>query len=112
MNGVTRLIIRAQGRLVFVGLDEVDYISAHGNYVRVHCGPDSHRLRGTLQSLLARLDPARFARIHRGTILNLDRIVEVKRLTSGDCMVMLRGGQTVRMSRKYAHAVLMPLISV
>ena len=105
---MTRLIIRVKGSIVFVGLDEVDYVTADGNYLMVHRGDQTYKVRGTLTALLPRLDPARFARVHRCTILNLDRISEVKRLKSGDCIVELRDGRAIRMSRTYARKVLTP----
>jgi two-component system LytT family response regulator len=105
---VSRLIIRVKGSIVFVGLDEVDYITAAGNYLLVHRGDQTYKVRGTLTALLPKLDSARFARVHRCTILNLDRINEVKRLKSGDCIVELRDGRSIRMSRTYARKVLTP----
>jgi two-component system LytT family response regulator len=104
-----RLIIRVKGSIVFVGLDEVDFITADGNYLLVHRGDQTYKVRGTLTALMPRLDPTRFARVHRCTILNLDRISEVKRLKSGDCIVGLRDGRELRMSRTYARKVLAPL---
>lgn len=106
---MSRLIIRVKGSIVFVGLDEVDFITTEGNYLLVHRGDQSYKVRGTLTALMPKLDAGRFARVHRCTILNLDRIDEVKRLKSGDCIVVLRDGREVRMSRTYARGVLTPL---
>ena len=108
---MSRLIIRVKGSIVFVGLDEVDFVTADGNYLLVHRGDQTYKVRGTLTALMPRLDASRFARVHRCTILNLDRISEVKRLKSGDCIVVLRDGRTLRMSRTYARKVLMPFDS-
>jgi two-component system LytT family response regulator len=106
---MTRLIIRVKGSIVFVSLDEVDYITTEGNYLHVHRGEQTYKVRGTLTALLPKLDASRFARVHRCTILNLDRIDEVRRLKSGDCIVVLRDGREVRMSRTYARTVLTPV---
>jgi len=105
---MSRLIIRVKGSIVFVALDEVDFVTADGNYLLVHRGDQTYKVRGTLSALMPKLDSSRFARVHRCTILNLDRINEVKRLKSGDCIVVLRDGRALRMSRTYARKVLTP----
>ena len=100
-----RLQIRLDGRILFVRTEEIDWIESSGNYVRVHVGSESHLLRESLTNLAARLDPARFARIHRTTIVNIDRIREVQPWFSGDYVVLLRTGAKLRMSRSYRHLI-------
>lgn len=100
-----RIVIEERGRSRVVRLADVDWIQAQGNYQALHVGDVEHLLRETSAALEARLDPAVFARIHRGTIVALDRIEAVTPATNGDASVTLKGGQVLRMSRKYREAV-------
>lgn len=98
---LTRLIIRSSGRIFFVRVEEIDWLEAADNYVRIHVGRESHLVRETLQSLEARLDPSRFLRIHRSTLVNLDRIKELQPLFHGDYVVRLQDGTELTLSRNY-----------
>ena len=101
-----RFTVRAQGRIFFVRTADVDWIGSAGNYVELHVGATTHLLRESLASLCARLDPARFVRIHRTTIVNVDRIREVQPWFSGDYVVILRTGAKLNMSRTYRASLL------
>ena len=101
-----RLLVRSEGRLVVVRLLEVDWIDGAGNYVRIHAGARVHRYRQTLAALERRLDPARFARIHRSTIVNLDRIEELRPNASGSYDVVLEGGARLTLSRGHRRRAL------
>jgi two-component system LytT family response regulator len=96
-----RLVIRNAGRVVFLKSDEIDWIEAAGNYACLHSGADSHLLRETMSTLEAKLDPAKFARIHRSAIVNLDRVKEIQPSFHGDAVVLLRGGKRLPLSRNY-----------
>ena len=96
-----RFVIRSVGRIVFVDAQDVEWIEASGNYVRLHLGKESHLLRETMSSLEARLDPRRFARIHRSTIVNVGRIKELHHIFHGDYSVLLRDGTRLTLSRGY-----------
>jgi two-component system, LytTR family, response regulator len=96
-----RLMIRSGGRLFFLRTDEIDWIEADGNYVRLHAGGASHQLRETITRLETQLDPARFLRIHRSTIVNLDRVREIQPLFHGEHRVLLQDGTELTMSRGY-----------
>jgi two-component system LytT family response regulator len=96
-----RLLLRAQGRLYFLRADEIDWVEAAGNYLRLHAGGKAHLLRATLAGLEARLDPARFVRIHRSALVNLDRVAEMQPLFHGDYEVLLRDGTRLTLSRAY-----------
>lgn len=96
-----RLMIRSGGRLFFLRTDEIDWIEADGNYVRVHAGGASHQLRETITRLETQLDPTRFLRIHRSTIVNLDRVREIQPLFHGEHRVLLQDGTELTMSRGY-----------
>lgn len=100
-RGLERLIVKTGGQLVFLKTEEVDWIQAEGNYVRLHVGTASHLVRETIQSLEASLDPARFMRIHRSTIVNLDRVREIQPLVHGEYRVVLTDGTKLSLSRGY-----------
>jgi two-component system LytT family response regulator len=101
----TRLLIKSGGRITFLRCDEIDWIEAAGNYVKVHAGRDVHMLHEPLTSLAKRLDPARFARIHRSTVVNIDRIRELQPWFHGDAIALLRDGTKLNVSRTYRAAL-------
>jgi two-component system LytT family response regulator len=94
-----RLVLKTSGRVSFVRVDEIDWIEAEGNYVRLHIGATSHLLRETMKGIEAKLDPDRFIRIHRSTIVNTDRIKELQPLFHGEYAVILRDGTRLTASR-------------
>jgi two-component system, LytTR family, response regulator len=96
-----RFLVRTRGRMVLVPVEDVDWIGAAGNYVAVHAGGQIHLVRGTLQELEERLPAERFVRIHRSSIVNLDRVREMHPWSHGDLMVVLEGGEELRLSRRY-----------
>ena len=96
-----RLMIKTGGRVIFLRADEVDWIEAAGNYVKLHAGRDTHLLHEGLASVAARLDPASFARIHRSILVNLDRVREVQPWFHGDAVAILRDGTKLSVSRTY-----------
>jgi two-component system, LytTR family, response regulator len=106
---LTRVVIKAAGRIFFLSLDEIDWIEAADNYARIHAGREIHLVRQTLQSLEARLDPERFLRIHRSTIVNLSRIRELQPLFHGDYCVRLKDGTELTLSRNYREKLAEPL---
>jgi len=99
--GFSRLLLKSAGRITFLPLEEIDWIEAAGNYMRVHAGKETHLMRETMASLESRLDPMRFVRIHRSVIVNLDRIQELVPSQKGEFDVRLRGGSLLTLSRKY-----------
>jgi two-component system LytT family response regulator len=102
-----RLLVRDGERIFFVPLREVVRLSADGNYVQVHTARGQrHLLRETLARLEARLDPERFARIHRSEIVNVDFVAEVQPSFHGDYTVRLKTGDEVRLSRRYQDRLL------
>jgi two-component system, LytTR family, response regulator len=104
----TRLPVVSEGRVVFLEVDEIDWIEGAGNYVRIRCGARCFRLRETLARLEARLDPGRFRRVHRGAIVNVARVRELVPLAGGSATLVLEGGATLRMSRSYRDAFAWP----
>jgi two-component system LytT family response regulator len=96
-----RLVIKSAGRVFFLKADEIDWVEAAGNYVRLHAGRESHLLRETMNALEARLDPHKFLRIHRSTIINIERIKEMHPLFRGEHVVILRDGTRLTLGRGY-----------
>jgi two-component system LytT family response regulator len=96
-----RLVVKSGGRLFFLRADEIDWIEAAGNYVRLHVGSQSHLLRETMNAIESRLDPERFFRIHRCRIVNVERIQEMQPWLNGEYSVVLRTGVRLTLSRGY-----------
>jgi two-component system, LytTR family, response regulator len=106
---LTRLVVKSTGRIVFLRVEEIDWVEAADNYVRIHAGRESHLIRETLQSLESRLNPEKFLRIHRSTLVNLDRIRELQPIFHGDYLVKLSDGTELTLSRSYREKLLEPL---
>lgn len=96
-----RVIIKAGGRVIFRRTDEIDWIEAYGNYVRLHLGRSAYLLRETISNLEAQLDPAKFVRIHRSTLIQVDRVREMQPQLGGQYKVILMDGTSLRLSRRY-----------
>ena len=96
-----RLVVKSVGRVFFLKTEEIDWIEAAGNYVKLHVGRDSHMIRETMNGIEAKLDPDKFLRIHRSTVVNIDRIKELHPMFSGDYAVILRDGTELALSRNY-----------
>jgi two-component system LytT family response regulator len=101
-----RLVVKSIGRVFFLKVDEIDWIEAAGNYVKLHVGREGHMIRETMNGIEAKLDPDRFLRIHRSTVVNIDRIKELHPLFSGDYAVILRNGMELALSRNYRERFL------
>jgi two-component system LytT family response regulator len=96
-----RLAIKVAGRVIFVRTAEIDWVEAADNYVNLHVGAEAHMLRETMASLESRLDPKRFLRISRSTIVNVDRVKELQPMFHGDYTVILRNGARLTLTRGY-----------
>jgi two-component system, LytTR family, response regulator len=96
-----RFAVRLGSRIVFVNSEEVDWIDAEGNYARLHVGPRSYLVRQTMSRLAEQLDPERFLRIHRSTIVNLDRVREIQPMFKGTYVVILSDGTQLTSTRGY-----------
>ena len=99
-------MVKSIGRVFFLRTDEVDWIEAAGNYVKLHVGREGHLIRETMNGLEAKLNPDKFLRIHRSTLVNIDRIKELNPLFSGDYTVMLKNGTELTLSRNYRDRLL------
>lgn len=96
-----RIAVRNNGRVVFVKLADIDWIEAADNYVCLHCGKETHIVRETMNELEARLDPAQFLRVHRSSIVNLDRVRELQPWFRGDYRVVLRDGTQLTLTKNH-----------
>lgn len=96
-----RLVVREGGRVVRVDLDSLRWIDAAGDYMCLHTDGETLVLRATMSELERQLDPRRFARIHRSTIVNLRRVVEMRPHTNGESFLRLDCGQELKLSRSY-----------
>jgi two-component system, LytTR family, response regulator len=102
---VSRLTVRSHGRILFIRVGDIDWVEAEDNYVRFHLGIESHLKRGTMNGFAAKLDPEKFIRIHRSTIINVDRIFELRHCPTGKGIVILRDGTELTLSRTYRENV-------
>jgi two-component system, LytTR family, response regulator len=96
-----RLIIKADGRITFLNTLEIDWIEADDKYVHLHTAKGKRMVRQTLGAMEAQLDPAKFLRIHRSTIVNIERIKELQPLFSGEHSLLLDNGTKLTLSRSY-----------
>ena len=103
---VERLLVKEQGRLIPVQISDVDHFSSAGNYVRLHTPGTSYLIRDTLTRLESVLDPKRFARIHRTSIVNLSRIKSLEPLYGGDYTIQLQNGTRLTLSRNFTEYVM------
>lgn len=98
---ITRLTVKTDGRVRFIDVASVDWFEARGNYVRLHVGTTTHMVRETISAIEAALNPTQFARIHRGTIVNIDRIRELQPWFAGDYLMILKDGTQLKLTRTY-----------
>ncbi len=101
-----RIVLRSEGEVIVLRLSEIDWVESAGNYVCFHVGAGTHIFRETMTEIEKRLGDHNFARIHRSTIVNLDRIKRLKPALFGDYWLELRNGTKLKMSRGYTSAVL------
>lgn len=98
---VERFVIKSGGRVFFVRAEDIDWIEAAGNYVKLHAGAESHLFRETMNALEARLNPDVFYRIHRSHIINIERVKELQPWFNGEYVVFLKDGTRLTLSRGY-----------
>ena len=97
--------IKDRGQIFRVEVDTIEHIEAAGDYMIISTGDNSLVLRETMKDLERRLDPRKFQRVHRSTIVNLDQVRQVKPHTNGECFLVLDSGQEVKVSRSYRDVV-------
>jgi two-component system LytT family response regulator len=96
-----RIPVKTARGTTLVLTEEIDWIASAGHYLELHAGRDTHLIREKLSHLETRLDPKDFMRIHRSTIVNLDRIKSLHPMFNGDQIVILKNGQELNLSRTY-----------
>jgi two-component system LytT family response regulator len=101
-RGAARFVVRSGGKLHLVKADDVDWIDADGNYVRLHVAGKAYLVRDKMKSIEARLDPGRFMRVHRSAIVNIDRIATLEPYFHGEYIVTMRDGARVTSSRTHS----------
>lgn len=97
--------IKDRGQIFRVDVDSIERIDAAGDYMCIYTGDNTLILRETMKDLEKRLDPRRFQRVHRSTIVNLDLVKQVKPHTNGECFLVLDSGAQVKVSRSYRDVV-------
>jgi|SRR5579863_1866604 len=100
-----RIPVKTQGRVMIVNVAEIDWVEADGDYVSVHAGAKSWLLRETIAAAEARLALSGFVRIHRSTLVNINRVRELLPLSKGEFTVVLLGGTELKLSRNYRFAL-------
>ncbi|HEV2913120.1 MAG TPA: LytTR family DNA-binding domain-containing protein [Pyrinomonadaceae bacterium] len=96
---LTRFMIKLGSRVIFINAADVDWIAADNYYIKLHVGGKSHLLRVSMNELEEKLDPQRFMRIHRSTIINFDRVKELYQNPNGEYIVVLKNGTELKLSR-------------
>jgi two-component system, LytTR family, response regulator len=102
----SRLVIKDHDRFILLPTEDVYWIGAATNYAEVHAGTRTYLLRMPISDLETRLDPRRFARISRSTIVSINQVENIKPLWHGDFEVFLKDGTALRMSRRYRDRLL------
>jgi two-component system LytT family response regulator len=97
----SRLLIKSDGRITILPLAVVDWLVAVCDLVKVHAGTRTFPVRETMKELESQIDPGRFVRIHRSTIISVDRIKELQPYFKGDYVVVLRDGTNLKLSRRF-----------
>jgi two-component system, LytTR family, response regulator len=100
-----RILVKSSGEIFFLKADEIDWIEAEGDYMKFHVAGRTHLMRETMARLEARLDPKRFIRIHRSTIVNIDRMRKLSPSFAGEYAVVLHDGTKLKLSRGYHERI-------
>ena len=97
-----RFVVQLGGKLAFVRAEEIDWVDAAGNYIRLHAAGREHLIRATMKGLESRLDPERFVRVHRSAIVNIDRVASLEPYFHGEYVVTMRDGSKLTSSRSHS----------
>jgi len=102
-EGLREFAIRIGRQVHLLPIEDVDWIEAYGDYVKIHVGATAHLIRESLNNVEERLAPGAFLRIHRSAIVRLNRIATLSSLPNRDCSVTLENGTSLRVSRTYSN---------
>jgi len=97
-----RIVVKTAGRVVFLAVDEIDWIGGAGNYVELHAGERKHLVRDTMKAMESKLDPDKFVRVHRSHIVNMDRVKSMEPWFHGEYVLILENGTELQSSRTYS----------
>ncbi len=100
-----RLAVKESGKVLLLKADEIDWIEAAGDYVCLHVARKSHLLNESMNSLVAKLDPNHFVRVHRSTVVNLERVKELHPHFNGEYFILLHDGTQLKLSRTYRESL-------
>ena len=100
-----KLLVRDSGVVKVIPFDDIDWVDAAGDYMCVHAGGETHVIRSTLRDLMTKLDDNLFVRIHRSTIVNVERVVSVTPLQKGGSLLHLTQGESLKVSRNYRDSI-------
>jgi two-component system LytT family response regulator len=98
-----RVVVKTGGKVVFLRAEDIEWVEAAGNYVRLHVGGESFLFRESMKNMETRLDGETFVRIHRSAIINVDRIRELQPWFHGEFVVILQGGTRLMASRVFSE---------
>lgn len=101
-----RLGVRGNGRVVVLNVDDIDWVEADGNNINLHAGSAIHVMHRTMREFEEKLDPEKFARIHRSTIVNISKVQDLQPWVTGEYIVRLKNGRELTMTRRYRDHVL------
>ncbi len=100
-----KLLVRDSSILKVIPFDDIDWVDAAGDYMCVHADGETHVIRSTLRDLLSKLDDKVFVRIHRSTIVNVERVVSITPLQKGGSLLHLSNGESLKVSRNYRESI-------
>jgi DNA-binding LytR/AlgR family response regulator len=100
-----RFLVRKLGKEFLIAAEEIEWLEAQGNYVNLHVRGRAYPLRSTISGVQSLLDPDKFVRVHRSHIVNLDHLIEIQPLETGDAQLKLRDGTAVACSRTYREVL-------
>jgi two-component system LytT family response regulator len=100
---IDRVTIKSSGRIYFLKTEEIDWVEGSGDYLCLHVGNKSHLIRETMGDFYAKLDSKKFLRIHRSTIVNIERIKDIQPLFKGEYIITLTSGIKLKSSRGYCR---------
>lgn len=100
-----RILVKSSGEIFFLKAEEIDWVEAEGDYMKFHVAGKTHLMRETMARLEARLDPKKFIRIHRSTIVNIDRMRKLSPSFAGEYAVVLQDGTKLKLSRGYHERI-------
>jgi two-component system LytT family response regulator len=103
ITDLERISVKSVGKTEFVDVDSIDWIESAGNYLCLHVGKETHIVRMSMAQLEKDLSAKKFARIHRSTVVRIDRVKEIQPLFSGDRVVILHDGTQLTMTRSYGR---------